>query len=195
MVPTKSELRVDIPPQQKQDPANVDLEQGRIQPTLRVDKISSDLQNARQRREDQLLRTYSRTGQSLNPPLRQNSSNFGAPFSPSSQAINEEEEDLGLARPGEEAVAPEEPAAAQPVAPGQLRPDWYPDDASDAATEHEAHDTLDGDWIGEEFPLKAYEENEDEIHNLHTHWSVIRLRFREPLAELLAVSLPSSFSM
>jgi aquaglyceroporin related protein len=39
--------------------------------------------------------------------------------------------------------------------------------------------------------LKAYEAEGDEIHNLHTHWSVIRLRFREPLAELLAACLPN----
>ena len=54
-------------------------------------------------------------------------------------------------------------------------------------TEKEQDGDLDGDWIGEEFPLKAYDPETDEVHNLHTHWSIIRLRFREPLAELLAV--------
>lgn len=54
-------------------------------------------------------------------------------------------------------------------------------------TEKEHDGDLDGDWIGEEIPLKAYDPETDEIHNLHTHWSGIRLRFREPLAELLAV--------
>jgi aquaglyceroporin related protein len=38
-------------------------------------------------------------------------------------------------------------------------------------------------------PLPAYQAEDDEVHNLHTYWSVVRLRFREPLAELLAVCL------
>jgi len=54
-------------------------------------------------------------------------------------------------------------------------------------TEKEQDGDLDGDWIGEEFLLRAYDPEIDEIHNLHTHWFVIRLRFREPLAEPLAV--------
>lgn len=33
---------------------------------------------------------------------------------------------------------------------------------------------------------------EDEVHNHHTHWSVIRTRYREPLAEFTAVSFTSS---
>lgn len=50
----------------------------------------------------------------------------------------------------------------------------------------------DEDWIEESAPLKAYGFGPvDEVHNLHTHWSVVRTRFREPLAELLAVSPPN----
>jgi aquaglyceroporin related protein len=58
MVPTKSELKLQIPEPQKQDPANVDLEQGRVEPTLRLGRISSQLQSARQQRENRLLRSY-----------------------------------------------------------------------------------------------------------------------------------------
>jgi aquaglyceroporin related protein len=79
----------------------------------------------------------------------------------------------------------EQPASTGGAQQGQY---WYPDDAASIVTEKEHDGDLDGDWIGEEIPLKAYDPETDEIHNLHTHWSVIRLRFREPLAELLAVS-------
>ncbi|TVY68861.1 putative membrane protein [Lachnellula suecica] len=189
MVPTKSEIRAEEPAQEKQDPANVDLEQGRVEPTLRVDKISSQLQNARKRREDRLLQTYSRTGPSAVSPLRIKTSNLRASLSPVSQAIEEEDIGLGLANLGEEPVVPEHLQSPTAQVPDRTRPDWYPDNASSADTEHEQDDTLDGDWIGEEFPLKAYNASDDEIHNLHTCWSVIRLRFREPLAELLAVTV------
>lgn len=151
MVPTKSEIKAEIEAPQKQDPANVDLEQGRVEqgrvePTLRVDRISSHLQNARKRREGQLLQTYDRTGSLPVSPLKPRTSNystFDRPLSTVSQAIEEEEDDLGLAKPSDEPVIPEQQGTAQP--PQSSRPDWYPDDASDAATEHEAEDVLDGD--------------------------------------------------
>ena len=47
---------------------------------------------------------------------------------------------------------------------------------------------MDGVYLRhEDIPLPAYDAEADEIHNLHTHWLVIRLRFREALVELLAV--------
>lgn len=185
MVPTRSELKA--PDNQRQDEPNLDLEQGRVEPTLRVDKISSQLQTTRQARENRLVQQITRTGAPSLPNIPsvvgKKTSNIG-PLSPQSEAI-EEEEDLGLAHPSLP-PQPSQPSAAQ------VQPDashWYPDDASIAATEHEQDGDLDGDWIHDEIPLKAYDQAEDdEIHNLHTHWSVIRLRFREPLAELLAVS-------
>ncbi|KAK8189636.1 aquaporin-like protein [Phyllosticta paracitricarpa] len=60
-----------------------------------------------------------------------------------------------------------------------------PDNASTTTTEHDLHDD-DKDWLEEELELRPYVP-EDEIHNNHTHWSVIRTRFREPFAEFLAV--------
>ncbi|KAF4610411.1 hypothetical protein G7Y89_g15708 [Cudoniella acicularis] len=185
MIPTRSELKLDIPAAQRaEEQANMDLEQGRIEPTLRLHRISTQLQNARQQRENRLLQTFSKTsGPAYSPisPIGQRTSNIGLTFSPVSPPIAEEN-DLGLSKPSEFPPLEEEPDAP-------ARPDWYLDDASSAATEHEQDGDLDGEWIGEEFPLKVYDPAEDEIHNLHTHWSVIRLRFREPLAELLAVTV------
>jgi len=53
MVPTRSELKLQIPTAeaQKQDPANADLERGRVEPTLRLNRISAQLQSLRQERE------------------------------------------------------------------------------------------------------------------------------------------------
>ena len=189
MVPTRSEINL-APPQSQQPiqgPANVDLEQGRIQPTLHVNKISSQLQNTREQRENDLLRTFSRTGGPPVSNLRRNPSSVAAPLSPPSEAI-EEEADLGLQSldSKEQEQADGEIKDEQTTVPQH----WYPDDAASAVTEHEQEGDLDGNYIHKDIPLPAYDAEADEIHNLHTHWSVIRLRFREPLAELLAVSLP-----
>ena len=193
MVPTRSELMAgQVQPateQPEQDPANEDLEQGRIEPTLRVDKISSQLQNTREQRENSLLRTLSRTGLSPLSNLRRDSSSVAGPFSPTSEAI-EEEEDTGFRQPVD--LKEEHPNLDQQDNRAFPAPHWYPDDAASAITEQAQEGDLDGDDLyHEDIPLAAYDAEADEIHNLHTHWSVIRLRFREPLAELLAVSLPS----
>lgn len=203
MVPTRSELNLQIPnaEQRRQDPANVDLEQGRLDPTLKLGKVTSQLQNAREDRENRFLAgNLQRTGTGLSPmspsSARRQTSNLPEPFNPSSHAIEEEdEEDLGLAKlqpseagplPGQEHLPP---VPEQTAAENQ---GWYPDDAASVVTEKAGDDDLDGDYLHSEdvpFAGGAYDAETEEIHNLHTHWSVIRLRFREPLAELLAVTV------
>jgi len=192
MVPSKSELKLQIPEAQKPDPENVDLEQGRVEPTLRLGRISSQLQSARQQRENRLLQTYNGPPFSATSPIWRQTSSIAGPMSPQSQAIEEEEEDLGLGHRLSDHLPPvqEQPCSIGDAQQGQQH--WYPDDAASIVTEKEHDGDLDGDWIGEEIPLKAYDPETDEIHNLHTHWSVIRLRFREPLAELLAVGSSNS---
>ncbi|KAI9047074.1 hypothetical protein LZ554_009147 [Drepanopeziza brunnea f. sp. 'monogermtubi'] len=192
MVPSRSELNLQIPSaqQQAQDAANTDLEQGRVEATLNINKISPQLQLARQQRENRLVGTLHRVStNSLTPtsPLaKQNSQNQGlSPRPPSlnSQVIEEEDEqETGFKRPR---LSDLEPVPEQ----APTTSDDYPDDAASAITEKAEDGDLDGDWIGEEMPLAAFDPDTDEIHNLHTHWSVIRLRFREPLAELLAVTV------
>jgi aquaglyceroporin related protein len=185
MVPTRSEINLQqaAEPEQPQDSANVDLEQGRIEPTLRVDKISSQLQNTREQRENNLLRTFTRReGRPSGTNLGRAPSSVARPLSPSSQVI-QEEDDLGL-QPLDSVQEEQTKLGTEEQKPQQHEA-WYSDDA---ITEHEQEGDLDGDFIGhEDIPLPAYDAENDEIHNLHTHWSVIRLRFREPLAELLAV--------
>ncbi|PBP26614.1 MIP transporter [Diplocarpon rosae] len=188
MIPSRSELKVQIPEieQQRQDAANVDLEQGQVQATLNLNMLSPQLQLARQQRENRFLETLDQAGaQSPNSPLaHQASNNLGAgPASHSihSQVIEEEEEE-----DGHEKHRPR--LSDLPPVPEQAPPHWYSDDAASASTAKQEEEDLSGDWVGEELPLHAYDPDTDEIHNLHTHWSVIRLRFREPLAELLAVT-------
>ncbi|KAH7390146.1 aquaporin-like protein [Cadophora sp. MPI-SDFR-AT-0126] len=185
MVPTQSELKVQIPDveQQKQDTANIDLEQGRVEATLNLNKLSPRLQLARQQRENRLVETFGRpSGVSPTSSIegQQSTNQAHSPRPPSihSQVIEEDgEEDIGGRRP--------RPSDLEPV-PEQAFPEW---DATSAITEKVEEGDLDGDWIGDAIPLNAYDKDTDEIHNLHTHWSVIRLRFREPLAELLAVTV------
>jgi aquaglyceroporin related protein len=187
MVPTRSEAAEQ--PQDLEQGENGDLEQGRIEPTLRLNKISSQLQNARQNRENQLLSTYSRKG-------GQGTSNIGvpasdgAPLSPTSDVIAEGEgEDLDdldhFPSLDDRQGAPSTGSQARKR---PSREEWYPSGAFSAPTVHDDDGYLDGDDL-HAIPLRAYEPGHDEVHNLHTHWSVIRLRFREPLAELLAVCI------
>lgn len=189
MVPSRSELKIQIPAEeQRRQDANTDLEQGRVEPTLKLNRVTTQLQNAREDRENKLFQGMRRTSTGLSPapvsPLMRRPTTNEA-FSPGRQPI-EEEEDLGAAKlkPSDLAPVPEQAIYDDE----DEHDDRYPDDADSVMTEKVGAEDLDGDWIGDEMPLKAYDPETDEIHNLHTHWSVIRLRFREPLAELLAVT-------
>jgi aquaglyceroporin related protein len=195
MVPSRSELKIQIPEaEQRRAEAPADLEQGRIEPTLNLGRVSSQLQNARQERENRLFQGLQRTGTNLSlvptlvsPLARRQTSNLGSvePFSPPGESA----EDLGTAktRPSDLAPVPEQAIYDDRPAPEEAEP--FPSDVESVMTEKVGEEDLDGNWIGEELPLKAYDPETDEIHNLHTHWSIIRLRFREPLAELLAVTV------
>jgi aquaglyceroporin related protein len=183
MIPTRSELNVNNENDNQkveQDVDPTDLEQGRIEPTFRLDRISSQLQNARQRREENLMRTYSRAN-SFAPSVTVPVASSGR-VNPSID-VAADEEDPGLTKLD---------SIHEHNFPALGVPPLYPDNASTTSTEHDHdhdHDGFDDDghWI-EDYEIKPYNGvAEDEIHNLHTHWSVIRLRFREPLAELLAV--------
>jgi aquaglyceroporin related protein len=188
MIPTRSEINA---AQQAPPLADIDLESGRIEPTLKLNRISTQLQNSRQQRENNLLEAHGL----VSPGGQQGLSNT-EPLTAPSQVIEEEPEPH---KTDEEDLASPEHPLGRPLSFDGVHshtsqvdrfPSFgYPDDATSEVTQTPGVEDLDGDWIGEEVPLKAYDPNyDDEIHNLHTHWSVIRLRFREPLAELLAVS-------
>ncbi|TVY39377.1 putative membrane protein [Lachnellula occidentalis] len=177
MVPTRSELTTDANEAGSQRPGartDGDLEQG-VQPTLRLHKISSQLDDVRRQREANLVRQFSHS------PSARTLSHSTLPFP--DLAETDIEEDLGTPRPQDPNRLVEEHSSSMH---GEARADW---DNASAETETPEPGDLDGDWIGDEVPLAAYRPLDEEVHNLHTHWSVIRVRFREPLAELLAVTV------
>lgn len=159
MVPTASELNTTgaTPAGVNHDLELKDLEAGRVEPTLNLNKISPQLQIARERRESRVLQRYgSRTSATGMFNL---DSRVAGSLSRHDEALPEEEV--------------EDPDATYP----------FPDAAS------EVTQAEDDEWMEESEPLKPYGYGPvEEVHNLHTHWSVIRTQFREPLAELLAVS-------
>ncbi|KAF7959663.1 hypothetical protein EAE96_001278 [Botrytis aclada] len=197
MIPSRTEIN--MAQQQQQQPqtqADVDLEQGRIEPTLKLSRISTALQNARQQRENNLMEAHGL----VSPTTLQTTPSRQQPLTAPSQVI--EEEDLADKPTNTDTTSPERPPTRPPLSfdgrPSQTsqhsQNEPFPnlsdhDDQGSVTTEVAGPDDLDGEWVGQEIPLVAYDPNyDDEIHNLHTHWSVIRLRFREPLAELLAVT-------
>ncbi|ESZ94155.1 hypothetical protein SBOR_5433 [Sclerotinia borealis F-4128] len=201
MIPTRTEVNMAQAQQQQQQQqgqgqAAVDLEQGRIEPTFKLSRISTALQNARQQRENNLMEAHGL----VSPTNLHSTTSRQEPLTATSQIIQEEEP---TDKPTDADVTSVELHPTRPPLSfeGRLsqssqhsKIDPFPslsdnDDKASVATEVAGEDDLDGDWIGQEIPLVAYDANYDEeVHNLHTHWSVIRLRFREPLAELLAVT-------
>jgi aquaglyceroporin related protein len=175
MVPTPSELsREDEPVDERPAPgegAN-DVEKGYNEPISKLRRTSTMLQAERQRRENRVLQRFGSTTSGIAPfsrDSRVNTSRIESEvFSPQEEVI--QEEDLGLARPGKT----DDGGAQSPTYP-------FPDDAASQVTQIE-----DDEWMNETEPIKPYGWD-DEVHNHHTRWSVVRTKFREPLAELLAV--------
>jgi aquaglyceroporin related protein len=167
MVPTTSELHTEVFNQkQKQhedlERQDADLEQDRVEATLRYDKIAPQLENVREEREIQLYETFKKVSPVQSPSIRGGASVHGGFFSPRREyAIPEETEEL---------LGDQLPQLSDAIA-----------DVLDSKLDEPAYEDA--------VPLQAYEADDIEVHNLHTYWSVVRLRFREPLAELLAVSL------
>lgn len=188
MVPAKDELEKDLLQQreeQHQAETSVDLESGGIEPTLRPDKITSQLDNIRREREIQLVEAYRQQYQA-SPAF----SPFGRTRRPSATVT----EVPDLQPPVGERII-EEDEEQQHRSQEYEQPPAQQSSDLDLTKLNEAMANV-GHVREEEdlkvpyedaIPLLAYEAEDDEIHNLHTYWSVIRLRFREPLAELLAV--------
>ena len=182
MVPTKDELeREEYKDVEELDP-DPDIEAGRIEPTLRPDKAASTLETIRRERELALVRAYEH--------------NYGdSPmFSPMGGAAPRRSSDAPTVTPGarmfrEEPIQEEESSDPSLLAEPHIEPPELalPEAVAGlkAAKEEEAQAQQP---YQDAVPLPAYDTEDDEVHNLHTYWSIIRLRFREPLAELLAVS-------
>lgn len=193
MIPTKTEVVEQTPGQlrhEKLAEEEFDLEAGRIESTLNPRKISSALQAAQQDREFRLLRTYTGQSPALGGGGRRRSSVSSAQGRHSTSErfgkIDRKDSDNASQRIGGtttltsvlEQKTPDENDHSNEQG-------WIMDDTH--ATTPIQEEKLDDEWIEDPDDLKPYDPELDEIHNLHTHWSVIRLKFREPLAEFLAV--------
>jgi len=184
MVPTKDELRKEVTQKEDQTESVADLESGRIEPSLRPGKIASQLDDVRREREIQLFETFQQQRLGLGSP---GFSPFARPHkgSPALNKIPDIQSHLG-----EPIIEEDEEYRHRPSDPELNGLSEAVSKVNRAKQEDNESKLPYQDAI----PLSAYEAEDDEVHNLHTYWSVVRLRFREPLAELLGVSFPTSQS-
>ena len=155
MVPTKDELEED-----EHDPP--DLENGRIEPSLRPGRIAPQLDEVRRIRELQLYESF----HDLHSPVF---SPFARPHRGSPARIPDMHLNEAILEEDEERYDPDDP---------------------DLSGVSESVSKVNRAKEEQRLLMSAF--GDDEIHNLHTYWSVMRLRFREPFAEFLGVSGPIS---
>ncbi|PSS02396.1 aquaporin-like protein [Coniella lustricola] len=192
MIPTKTEILQQAPQQaehEKQAQEEFDLEAGRVESSLNPNKISDALRTAQQDREFRLLRRY--TGQNVGgPDLGRRSSVASNQARPSlsdrfgkidrqNSVAGSHTANLGKLDSVQEQRTPDEGEHANEEG-------WLADHAGADTPVHDGSEPE--EWVEDPDELKPYDPELDEIHNLHTYWSVIRLKFREPLAELLAMT-------
>lgn len=197
MVPTASEIDT-INNQQAGDTeiTEGDIEQG-PEPTLRLNRVHSKLQAVRAERERRFVEGRSRskkTGraradsssslQSQPQQLRrENSAQQGSAVDVLPDVAEEQE-------PNDHEQFPEYTEAEAPFdATPSYRPTYEFDDSFSAKT------ALDTGLSDDDLTL-THNDLEEEVYNAHTHWSVLRHRFRHSLAEFLAcfVQLTLGFS-
>ncbi|KAL6249630.1 hypothetical protein RBB50_003483 [Rhinocladiella similis] len=171
MVPAKDELEQEAV-EEREAPPSADIEAGRIEPTLRLDKASSQLDTIRRERELSLFRAYQHhlsESPTLSPVGARRRSSDARTETPSTRLRTHQ------------------------TIPEESLPDVeaFPQLSEAIATVHQAREEHEEakDPYQDAVPLPAYQAEGDEVHNLHTYWSIIRLRFREPLAELLAITV------
>lgn len=195
MIPTKNEIVRQTPEQlrhEKQAQEDFDLEAGRVESTMNPSKISSALLAAQQDREFRLMRTYtgSKAFGGANNRRKSSVSSAHARLPTTVEWIGKPEpQDHGRrSSTVTETIAKLASVTEQNTPDESAHPNergWLADDARAITPINQHMD--EEDWVEDPDDLKPYDPELDEIHNLHTHWSVIRLKFREPLAELLAV--------
>lgn len=183
MVPTKEELKQEVAQKEgdttDQAESVTDLESGRIEPSLRPGRIAAQLDDVRRQREIHLFETfrehnYDAASPAFSPFARPHRGSPAPHKIPDIQAhlegpIIEEDEEHRHRTSDPELNGLSEAVSKVNRARDESRETRYP--------------------YQDAIPLSAYEVEEDEIHNLHTYWSVIRLRFREPFAELLGITI------
>ncbi|KAK5072068.1 Protein kinase domain-containing protein ppk32 [Lithohypha guttulata] len=184
MVPTKDELKQEVLHRDDRPESIADLETGRIEPSLRPGKIAAQLDDVRRGRELHLFETFhhQRPGSPAFSPFGRYHKESAAHHDISElhsrlgEPIIEEEDEEYQHRKSDPELAGLDEAIANA------------NRAKEA--EHSIHLPYQ-----DAIPLFGYEAEDDEVHNLHTYWSVVRLLFREPLAELLGYTLGFSANL
>ncbi|KAI5269851.1 aquaporin-like protein [Aureobasidium subglaciale] len=185
MVPTASEI--DSVNQQANDTqiTEGDVEQG-PEPTLRLGRVSSKLQAVRAERERRFVE--GRSGSKKTTRARADSQS-------SVHSQNQQLRRENSAQQGSTVdVLPDVAEEHEPVDHEQF-PDYH--DTFDATPSYRptyefddsfsAKTALDDTVLSDDDLTLNNNNLEDEVYNAHTHWSVIRHRFRQELAEFLAV--------
>ncbi|EAW12203.1 putative MIP transporter [Aspergillus clavatus NRRL 1] len=210
MVPTKEELlqaraNAQLPAENSQklglDVDPNDLELGQIEPRADPRKIAAQVEDARVQRENNFLNRIL-TGEGA--PTRRLSR--ASSVRPRRSSVLEAPEPGEVpvetpVTPGKQSVPEVSDEPLQPVLehPDEHKIETQQQDSQHPAEEEEEEEEEEEDHGITEFPpldSAAYPEDlhplvqelvEDEIHNNHTTWSVIRTHHREALAEALAV--------
>lgn len=193
-----------------------DLEKGKIQMSVDPNKLSAQLKDSRAQREHNFLQKITRATRSRGSQMSR-LSNTGsrvsskqskrAPRRASTWAPDErverldeeeepdDEEDEATAEDGQPMGRSSTtrrsgglPPHLDPIEEGKNEPEYEPDDQyymNDSASL-----TTLGDDEEPDMKLEPIVENiiEEEVHNHHTSWSVVRTQYREFLGELLGVS-------
>lgn len=195
MVPAPSEMNVpqmqpgDRPEFNTSQPDNIDLEIGK--PSLRRAGTFQAAASLRDQRENQLFRRTTLASSNARTSVDEQP-RPSTVIHPTTSGTTEPFPGLALPTPIPEREEEEEDGGDYfdrtqsnvysfgPSAQGGVKFDDGHSDTTEVEHDQDA-------WP----PLTPYDlkmgNPEDEIHNHHTHWSIIRTRYREPLAEFLAV--------
>ena len=179
MVPTKAEMLEEAAkaerPAEKSNQAGLDvdpndLESGRIEANLDLRKTAAQVEDARKQRENNLVgKIVAGNGLGLSR----------------TQSRRERLSSSSVVASG----AVDVPEERLPTVPEGHTAGTESDDASSTADEQQGDflDVLNDSTYPEDLHPLVQDLVEDEVHNNHTAWSVIRTQHREELAEALAV--------
>lgn len=184
-LPSRAEIRREMQQHRDEDDQfdiSEDLETGRIHLTLRPDKIFGELDNIRRSRERRLLESYQQQ-HDASPAL--------SPFSGTRKGSTTSIEVTGGRHRVEETIIEEDEEQSQHRRKSLRQSELdFPHLSQAIANVNRTKDEEHLDCLYQDaVPLAPYGPEEVEIHNLHNYWSVIRLRFRNFLAELLGVRI------
>ncbi|KAL1305012.1 hypothetical protein AAFC00_003913 [Neodothiora populina] len=194
-----------------------DLEKGKIQKTLDPSKLSAQLKDARAQREHNFLQNHTGTTRTRGsrPSRLQSTSQTGSRFSsrrlrrrstwapddlpvgPMDEDVEQDdgtqtvdEGDASQARPPRPSAVGTRPGLT-PIRERSREPSYTPDDPYNEQLFDDGGSltTLGDDDMPGEGETEPIVENiiEEEVHNHHTSWSVIRTQYREFLGEILGV--------